>query len=144
MMKIKRKPISAPRIEMLPLIDIVFLLLVFFIYAMLSMAVHRGQAVDLPQSESAALETDEAISITIQTSDEGVRLFLDEELVNFEDMSSKLKEKKSQSQKSEDSEVLIFADKQISYQMLFQVLDQVKKAGITHISLQAEQEGKTK
>ena len=29
---------------MLPLIDIVFLLLVFFIYAMLSMAVHQGVA----------------------------------------------------------------------------------------------------
>ena len=37
------------RIEMLPLIDIVFLLLVFFIYAMLSMAVHRGLPVALPE-----------------------------------------------------------------------------------------------
>ena len=30
------------RVEMLPLIDVVFLLLVFFIYAMLSMVLHRG------------------------------------------------------------------------------------------------------
>ena len=34
------------RIEMLPLIDIVFLLLVFFIYAMLSMVAHRGMKVE--------------------------------------------------------------------------------------------------
>ncbi len=40
------------RIEMLPLIDIVFLLLVFFIYAMLSMAVHRGLPVVLPTSSA--------------------------------------------------------------------------------------------
>ena len=36
------------RIDMLPLIDIVFLLLVFFIYAMLSMAVHHALPVALP------------------------------------------------------------------------------------------------
>ena len=34
---------------MLPLIDMVFLVLVFFIYAMLSMAVHRGMPVLLPE-----------------------------------------------------------------------------------------------
>ena len=65
-MKIHRKTIAPPRIEMLPLIDIVFLLLAFFIYAMLSMAVHHGQPVDLPQSSSATPEPEEAISITIQ------------------------------------------------------------------------------
>ncbi|MBW1821228.1 MAG: biopolymer transporter ExbD, partial [Deltaproteobacteria bacterium] len=41
-MKLKLYKTKNPRIEMLPLIDVVFLLLVFFIYAMLSMAVHRG------------------------------------------------------------------------------------------------------
>ena len=46
-MKIQLPAIKKARIEMLPLIDIVFLLLVFFIYAMLSMAVHRGLPVEL-------------------------------------------------------------------------------------------------
>ena len=41
-MKITLPEQYTTRVEMLPLIDIVFLLLVFFIYAMLSMAVHRG------------------------------------------------------------------------------------------------------
>ena len=38
-MKVRLPEEYATRVEMLPLIDIVFLLLVFFIYAMLSMAV---------------------------------------------------------------------------------------------------------
>ncbi len=42
------------RIEMLPLIDIVFLLLVVFIYTMLSMSVHRGLEVCLPASSYLA------------------------------------------------------------------------------------------
>ena len=41
-MKISHFYTRPPRVEMLPLIDIVFLLLVVFIYTMLSMAVHKG------------------------------------------------------------------------------------------------------
>ena len=49
-MKVNLRVAKKARIEMLPLIDIVFLLLVFFIYTMLSMAVHRGLPVVLPNS----------------------------------------------------------------------------------------------
>lgn len=50
---------------MLPLIDVVFLLLVFFIYAMLSMVVHRGLNVDLPTAGLAQLDTRQFLNITI-------------------------------------------------------------------------------
>ena len=40
-MRLKLENKSA-RIELIPLIDIIFLLLVFFIYSMLSMVVYRG------------------------------------------------------------------------------------------------------
>ena len=59
-----------PRIEMLPLIDIVFLLLVFFIYAMLSMAVHRSLPVSLPVSSSAEISTELNVAITVNHSGE--------------------------------------------------------------------------
>ncbi len=55
-MKLQLALPKKPRIEMLPLIDIVFLLLVFFIYAMLSMAVHRGLPVELPLSTTAEID----------------------------------------------------------------------------------------
>ena len=55
-MKIHLPATKKARIEMLPLIDIVFLLLVFFIYAMLSMAVHRGLPVELPLSTTAEID----------------------------------------------------------------------------------------
>jgi biopolymer transport protein ExbD len=41
------------RIEMVPLIDCMFLLLVFFMYAMVSMTVHRGIRVNLPKGAGA-------------------------------------------------------------------------------------------
>ncbi len=136
-MKLSRKSIAPPRIEMLPLIDIVFLLLVFFIYAMLSMAVHHGQPVDLPQSSSAALEQEEGITVTIQAG-ETLTIFVDEEPVRVDNLCSRLQEKKGSQKGKKPCEIQIFADKSVSYQELFQVLDRIKAAGLTRISLQAE------
>lgn len=69
-MKIKVPEAGKPRIEMLPLIDIVFLLLVVFIYSMLSMSVHRGLAVTLPESAVADIETKTPVSVTVRGENE--------------------------------------------------------------------------
>jgi biopolymer transport protein ExbD len=122
------------RIEMLPLIDIVFLLLVFFIYAMLSMAVHRGLPVLLPTSASAKIDKELIVSVTIK-SDETV--YVDKERIGLNDLASFLKTK---AETDKDIGILLFADRSLPYQKLFQVLDQIKMAGIHRISLQAEVE----
>ena len=74
-MKISLPTSKKARIEILPLIDIVFLLLVFFIYAMLSMAVHRGLPVDLPTSQTAKIDKKLILSVTIKADGS---TFLDE------------------------------------------------------------------
>lgn len=135
-MKIKQGHQSTPRIETLPLIDIVFLLLVFFIYAMLSMAVHHGQQVDLPHSTSVALETNEAISVTIQSLESEVAIYVNKKSVNLLFLRKELRKIAPVHQ-----EVRIFADKGIPYQDLFRVLDAIRAAGFSRLSLQAISEG---
>ena len=61
-----------PRIEIVPLIDVVFLLLVFFIYAMLSMVVCRGLRVELPSAQGVT-EDMKTVIITL-SSDNGVSI----------------------------------------------------------------------
>jgi biopolymer transport protein ExbD len=124
------------RIEILPLIDIVFLLLVFFIYAMLSMAVHRGLPVNLPTSSSAGIERALLLSITIKDSGE---ILLDNNQIHLKDLARLLKLRA----KGQDSPgVLLFADKRVSYQLLVKVLDQIRMAGLNRISLQTMMEKK--
>lgn len=122
------------RIEMLPLIDIVFLLLVFFIYAMLSMAVHRGLPVLLPSSSSAHIDKSLVLSVTI-TSDG--TLYVDKEQIGFNDLAAVLKRK---TEAENDPGVLLFAERSLSYQSLFRVLDQIRMADIHRISLQSDVE----
>ncbi|MDY6971329.1 MAG: biopolymer transporter ExbD [Thermodesulfobacteriota bacterium] len=120
------------RIEMLPLIDIVFLLLVFFIYAMLSMAVHRGLSVELPASSTAKIDKHQALSVTVKP-DGGI--YVDEKRVSLESLANVLKRK---SQSGGGAGVLLFADRDLPYQSLFRVLDQIRMAGLARISLQVE------
>jgi len=122
------------RIEMLPLIDIVFLLLVFFIYAMLSMAVHRGLPVTLPTSSSA--DIDKRLTLSISVEADGT-VFLDKEGVALETLAEAIRTK---SRGEKETGALLFADRNLSYQQLFKVLDQIRLGGIQRISLQAEED----
>lgn len=131
-MKVNLQIIKKPRIEMLPLIDIVFLLLVFFIYAMLSMAVHRGLPVILPSSTTAKIDRHLVLSVTVKADG---TIYVDKEQVSLESLTGTLK-RKARSEKAPG--VLLFADRSLPYQKLFKVLDQIRIAGIKRISLQAE------
>jgi biopolymer transport protein ExbD len=133
-MKINVRTGKKVRIEMLPLIDIVFLLLVFFIFTMLSMAVHRSLPIMLPTSSSAKIDKELVLSVTIKSDR---TLYVDKERIAFDDLASVLRTKTAS---ASEPGILFFADRGLSYQNLFQVLDQIRMAGIHRISLQAEAE----
>ena len=120
------------RIEMLPLIDIVFLLLVFFIYAMLSMAVHRGLPVVLPTSSTSKVDKHLVLSVTVKTDG---TIYVDKEQVPLTGLAGFLERR---AKGINQPGVLLFADRNLSYQELFRVLDQIRIAGLSRISLQAE------
>jgi biopolymer transport protein ExbD len=124
-----------PRIEMLPLIDIVFLLLVFFIYAMLSMAVHRSLPIALPKSGTTEVDTRTSIAVSVTLK--GL-VYVDKVPIELSDLEGLLRNK---SETEKDTGVQVFADRLVEYQRLFMVLDSIKRSGISKISLQAEKNG---
>jgi biopolymer transport protein ExbD len=134
-MKILRPSSPQARIEILPLIDIVFLLLVFFIYAMLSMAVHRGMPVELPASSTAEIDKSLTLSVTIQSDGD---VYLDKAATPLDALRSRIEGRAREAGKpAAEVGVLLFADRSVPYQRVFDVLDQIRLAGLTRISLQA-------
>jgi biopolymer transport protein ExbD len=131
-MKIRLLNQKKARIEILPLIDIVFLLLVFFIYAMLSMAVHRGLPVELPLSTTAEIDKKLTLSVSVEANE---TVYVDKERVALKDLTEVLKSKAEQ---IGEPGVLIFADRSLNYQMIYTVLDKIRRAGLSRISLQAD------
>ena len=130
-MKVQLPAHKKARIEMLPLIDIVFLLLVFFIYAMLSMAVHRGLPVELPFSATAEIDKKLILSITMKADQ---TIYVDKEQVALADLTQVLRSKAGTTR---EPGVLVFADRALQYQMIYNVLDKIRQAGLSRISLQA-------
>jgi biopolymer transport protein ExbD len=131
-MKVHLQGTKRARTEMLPLIDIVFLLLVFFIYAMLSMTVHRGLPVVLPSSTTAEINNHLILSVTVQADGS---IYLDQERISLRALRESLMEKASG---EKEAGVLLFADKNLPYKRLFRVMDEIRLAGLSRISLQAE------
>ena len=106
-MKIVRRPDKPVRIEMLPLIDIVFLLLIFFIYAMLSMAVHRGLDLDLPESAVTTISDQSTWAISIKRRNTATDIYLEEQRIQLDDLTKILAD---QPDERKVQPVLLFAD----------------------------------
>lgn len=68
-MKLVADDTKPARVEMTPIMDVVFLLLVFFIYAFMTMTVQRGIKVELPRAEGVIEKTNN-IRIVLTANDE--------------------------------------------------------------------------
>lgn len=121
---------KGPRIEMIPLIDIVFLLLVFFIYTMLSMVVHRGFKVDLPQATTAEIDKEDYVSITV---DKDNRVLLNKEEVLIENLSEEVKTKIKK-----DVKIFINGDKEADLGVVINVLDTLRRDEIKEVYFETE------
>ena len=76
------------RIEIIPMIDVMFFLLVTFMLASLSMQNLHSLAVNLPQGRAAAMQPKTPVTLTI-TRDS--RIFLDNTPVTLETLAATLK-----------------------------------------------------
>jgi biopolymer transport protein ExbD len=135
-MKIRREFSRRPRIEMIPLIDVVFLLLVFFIYSMLSMTIHRGLHVNLPTASTASVDKEIFITITLQRDGQ---LFLEDRAVDSHTLPSLLIKERKQ---NPDIQVYLRADREVSYHRAVEVMDLVRSAGINKLALETQWEEK--
>ena len=129
---VSRKP---ARIEMIPLVDIIFLLLVFFIYSMLSMAVYRGIPVMLPAAESVESTRDEAVFVTI---DRAGRIFVNQALTSSGALLNRMKQEHAA---HPEETAVISADGEAPYGTFVDVLDKVRIAGFQRVSIEARPEG---
>ena len=118
---------------MLPLIDVVFLLLVFFIYAMVSMVVHHGLEVELPAAATASLDRNDYITITI---DRANKLYLNTLPVTADLLIERIQTLRQEQEKP----IFIDGDMQADLGLAIEVLDRLKNAGIEEVSFSCKKE----
>ena len=118
-----------PRLEMTSLMDVMFLVLVFFIYCIFDMAVHKGLKVDLPNAAGAD-EKGERIVITIREDDtmqlNGMDLSKDEIVARVKALNAV----------KMNLPVLISGDRKSSLGTGIELLSELKAAGVEKASFQ--------
>ena len=117
------------RLEMTSLMDVMFLVLVFFIYCIFDMAVHKGLKVDLPNATGAD-EKGERIVITIKADDS---IQLNGMEMKREEVISRVKELNAVKMKLP---VLISGDRKSSLGTGIELLSDLKAAGVEKASFQ--------
>lgn len=129
-MKVYIPPLRRPRIEMVPLIDTFFLMLAFFISAVLSMEVVRGLPVELPRAGSdSAVPREDRWIVTLGAQG---GLELEGQPVNLEILEVRLREGAAE---KNDLRVGVRADRSAPYERVIEVLGAIRQAGVTRVSL---------
>ena len=117
------------RLEMTSLMDVMFLVLVFFVYCIFDMTVHKGVKVDLP-SAAGADEKGERIVLTIGADDS---LQLNGEPTTRAAVVAKVKDLSAVDMRLP---VLISGDRQSSLGTGIEILSDLKAAGVEKVSFQ--------
>ena len=131
-MDIVKRPKVAVQLNIAPLIDIVFLLLIFF---MLTSTFLKEQVVqlNLPESESGEVSNTEALRLTA-TEDNTVML----NGQSFTVLELKQELMSLRSSLAEDHPVLLRIDNASQVQLLVTIMESVQEAGFTNFSLATE------
>lgn len=124
------------RVEMIPLIDVVFLLLVFFMYAMLSMTIHRGLVVELPKALNTQVDRRDYVSVTVTEKNE---IYVQEERVSLEELVERVL---SYGGGEGRKPVFVNGDERAHHGTVVRVLDLLRGAGIREVTIESVEEAK--
>ena len=119
------------RIEIVPLIDIIFFLLATFVLVSLSMVKHQGIPVVLP-SAATGVQQEQKDHVVISISDAG-QLYLDKNELQPQEL---YKTMRSLQEKDSGLRVLINGDENARLGLAIQVLDEIRKIGITKVAFE--------
>ncbi len=123
-MRTKRETITP---DLTPLIDVVFILLIFFIVSSVFKKEELALVLDLPSSQAQALEIKEK-EIFIELSSDKLALFGEEiSLEDFDKQLSKIDNKKRT--------IIVRIDKNVEYQRVVKILDTLQKYDLNNLSL---------
>jgi biopolymer transport protein ExbD len=128
-MRLARRTPRKARIEIVPMIDTVFFLLVFFMMASLSMTVYRGLPVDLPAGATGQAAPAESVAITVTRDGQ---THLDREPVPAASVGARLRERLA---RAPDLAVVITADGEAAHRHVVDVLDQARGAGVSRLAI---------
>lgn len=118
-MKLQDDLEESPQINIVPMIDVIFAILTFFIMASLFLSRSEGLPVNLPQAQTAQSQKQSKITVTI---DQQGDVFLDRNPVQVDDLADQVKSLVG----NQERLVVINADETVEHGRVVAVMDQLR------------------
>ena len=129
----RRRPSVKPRIEIIPLIDIMFFLLASFMLVSLSMVQMRGMKISLPTATAAASTPEQKSDFVTVSVDTQGKFYLEKEVVDADTLFQRVKKLHDD---NADVRIYIRGDKDALHGEVVTVLDRIRAAGVQKVAFE--------
>ena len=133
-MRFRRGLTTRTNVELIPLIDVVFQLVVFFMVST-TFILTPGISLVLPKSETSEPVVMSKLIVTVVSRNE---LYLNKEQYDVEGLDQRLGEI-TEEERSEIKTAVVEGDENVSYSLMIQVLDVLRRNGFTGINLRTKE-----
>ena len=130
-----RQRLGRARLEIVPLIDIMFLLVAFFMIVSISMVVQKGIFVDLSPAETGE-DSDQQDTLTVSVDSNGA-LYLNKDEIDRDALLTALNDAANEDR---DRSVILNADEMARHRAVITALDTIRKSGLHNIVFSVEPE----
>ena len=120
------------KINILPMIDIIFVILSFFIVSSLYLVKLETIPVNLPSAETSNQEKDSLIVVTLNVEN---NVFVDEKIIDVSTLENEIRSKLIT---SKNKKVILRADKSLKYGKVISILDVLRKIDNIKIGVSTE------
>ncbi len=127
-----RRSFAKPEVMIIPMIDIMFFLLVFFMLSTLYMVDLKTVNINMPKANHAEMQTNVNYLVTMKKDGS---LWLEDQQI---DEKTLIAQAKAENKKNPKFAVVLRADQDLDYGKVIVFLDQLKGAGLTRFGLAAE------
>jgi biopolymer transport protein ExbD len=117
------------RIEIVPMIDVIFCILVFFILAAVTFSRQQAINIDLPKAQSGLAQKPEMLIVSL---DEMGQVYVEQQLVTKNQLAQALQNYR---QFNPNGRMVLYAPRNATYNEVIQVLDTLKQIGGDRVAL---------
>ena len=124
--------VKKPGIMLSPMIDMIFLLLVFFIVSTINMSEIKTIPIKLPVAQNTELVSSRTFNVTVKKNGS---IYLEDQQVNLQQL---VRMAGIEAKKDENFSILIRGEADASYKLVVKLMDDLKGAGVTRFGLVTE------
>ena len=128
----ERRVVENPRLMIIPMIDIIFFLLVFFMMSTMFMVEQKVLPVTLPSASTAEMDMHRTVPVTVM-ADGSLRF--NEDSVNLNELAIRVE---AELRRDRDSRFVLRADRRAAYGQVVDVLNQLRRLGVQRLTVAVE------